>query len=82
MDLNALKNNINIIREFFLFDEHIYIVPYLHSKIYCNESEVFIASLNLTISSLFNQNEESGVLLGVNYSEDLNEFYRVNSHVK
>ena len=43
----------------------IYFVPYLHSKIYCNESKALITSMNLYLASILN-NKEIGILLTKN----------------
>ena len=81
MDPQAPKNNIYKIRNFLTYQGHILLIPYLHSKIYCNESQALITSLNLSISSLFNQNEESGVLIDVNTSPESKQFNNIISHL-
>ncbi|MEE9376739.1 MAG: phospholipase D-like domain-containing protein [Candidatus Lokiarchaeia archaeon] len=80
-DPQAPKDNIYKIRDFLSYSKHIYLVPYLHSKIYCNESQALITSLNLSISSLFNQNEESGVLLKINRYPESGEYNNVISYL-
>ena len=76
-DPQAPPKNIYIIRDFLDYQDHIFLVPYLHSKIYCNESSVLITSLNLSISSLFNQNEESGILFFNYESIESKEYKKV-----
>lgn len=82
MDAHAPKNNIYKIRNFLTYQGHILLVPFLHAKIYCNESQALITSLNLSISSLFNQNEESGVLIDVNTSLESKQFNNIISHLE
>lgn len=82
MDPSAPRNNIYKIRDFLSYSGHIYLVPYLHSKIYCSESSALVTSLNLSISSLFNQNEESGVLLESNNGLESREYNKIISHLK
>lgn len=82
MDPQAPKNNIYKIRDFLSYQGHIHIVQYLHSKIYCNESQALITSLNLSISSLFAQNKECGVLLEIYNDLESTEYYKVISHLK
>ncbi len=50
---------------------NLYLVPNLHSKIYCNESKALITSLNMYLHSVIN-NEEVGVKLSKKH--DLKEF--------
>jgi len=81
-DPQAPPKNIYIIRDFLDYQNHIFLVPYLHSKIYCNESCVLVTSLNLSISSLFNQNEESGVVLTRNNSMESQEYKKIISYIE
>ena len=81
-DPQAPLNNIYKIRDFLNYQDHIYLVPYLHSKIYCNESCVLVTSLNLSISSLFNQNEESGIVLTRNNSIEFQEYKKIISYLE
>ncbi|HEC37919.1 hypothetical protein LCGC14_0757100 [marine sediment metagenome] len=57
----------------------IYLIPKLHSKLYCNESYALITSMNLFLASILN-NKEIGVLL----SKDLEspEFNEIITYVK
>ena len=80
-DPQAPKDKIYKIKDFLDYQGHIYLVPYLHSKIYYNESSALITSLNLSISSLFNQNEEYGILLERNNSIEFNEYKKINSYM-
>ena len=80
-DTNAPSDNIYKIRDFLSFSGHIYLVPYLHSKIYCNESRALITSLNLSISSLFNQNKESGVFLELINDLESIEYSKILSYL-
>ena len=81
-DPQAPPKNIYIIRDFLDYQDHIFLVPYLHSKIYCNESCVLVTSLNLSISSLFNQNEESGILFFNDESIESKEYKKVISYLE
>ena len=81
-DPQAPPKNIYIIRDFLDYQDHIFLVPYLHSKIYCNESSVLITSLNLSISSLFNQNHESGVVLTRKNSIEAQEHEKIISYIE
>lgn len=80
-DRLAPQKNIYRIRDFVSFPFHIYLVPFLHSKIYCNESKALVTSLNLSISSLFNENEESGVLLESKLNSESIEYKKIVSHL-
>lgn len=80
-DPQSPKDNIYKIRDFLDYQGHIYLVPYLHSKIYCNESSALVTSLNLSITSLFNQNEESGILLERNNSIESNEYNKIITYI-
>lgn len=80
-DPRAPKDNIYKIKDFLEYQGHIYLVPYLHSKIYCNERCALITSLNLSISSLFNQNEESGILLECYNSLESKIYKQIISYV-
>ncbi|MBA7526868.1 hypothetical protein ES705_19039 [subsurface metagenome] len=55
----------------------IYIIPKLHSKIYCNESKAIITSMNLYLASILN-NKEIGILLTKN--TELAEFNKIISY--
>lgn len=79
-DAHAPSNNIYKIRDFLSYSEHIYLVPYLHAKVYCNETCALVTSLNLSISSLFNQNKEIGILIERNSSKESNEYRKIISY--
>ena len=81
-DPQAPQKNIYIVRDFLDYQDHIYLVPYLHSKIYCNESSVLVTSLNLSISSLFNQNEESGLVLVRSNNIESQEYKKIISYLE
>lgn len=81
-DPQAPPDNIYKIRDFLDYQKHIYLIPYLHSKIYCNESRALISSLNLSISSLFNQNEESGIVLTRNDNKEYQEYKKIISYIE
>ncbi len=52
----------------------LFLIPNLHSKIYCNESKVLITSMNMYLHSVLN-NAEIGVLLNSeNDVEDIREY--------
>ena len=57
----------------------IYLIPKLHSKIYCNESRALITSMNLILISILNNKE-----IGITLNKDLepNEFNTIISYVK
>jgi len=80
-DLQAPRDNIYKIKDFLDYQGHIYLVPYLHSKIYCNESSALKTSLILCISSLFNQNVESGIIIECNNSLESNEYKKIISYI-
>lgn len=42
---------------------HVHYCPYLHAKCFFNEKDTVISSMNLTVSSVANENMELGVLL-------------------
>jgi hypothetical protein len=80
-DPQAPRDNVLVIQDFLNYHNHIYLVPYLHSKIYCNESVALIPSLNLSISSLFNQNEECGILIEKSNPYETKEFQNILFYV-
>ena len=55
----------------------IYVIPKLHSKIYCNESKALVTSMNLYLASILN-NKEIGILLTKN--SELTEFNQIISY--
>ena len=55
----------------------IYVVPQLHSKIYCNESKAIITSMNLYLFSILN-NKEIGIVL--TKKTELTEFNKIISY--
>lgn len=81
-DTHAPSDNIYKIRDFLSYSGHIYLVPYLHAKVYCNESCALITSLNLSISSLFNQNKEIGIFLEIINNSESNEYNKILSYLK
>ena len=50
---------------------HIHYCPYLHAKCYFNEKDTIIPSMNLTMSSLANENKELGILLKKGEDDEL-----------
>ena len=76
------KNEINVEKRLkFLHSEgcKIHLIPKLHSKIYCNESNALITSMNLILVSILNNKE-----IGITLNKDLepNEFNKIISYVK
>jgi len=53
---------------------NLYLVPNLHTKIYCNESKALISSMNLYMHSVIN-NEEIGVKIGKKH--EMEEFEKI-----
>lgn len=51
-----------VLKDFTQRDCSLFLLPNLHSKIYCNESTVLITSMNMFLYSVLN-NEEIGVLI-------------------
>jgi len=58
---------------------NLYLVPNLHSKIYCNESKALITSMNMYLHSVIN-NEEIGVK--INKKHELKDYENVIYYVQ
>lgn len=65
----------------FIYDEgcKIYLIPKLHSKLYCNESKALITSMNLILHSILN-NKEIGITLNKDLEPD--EYNKIISYIK
>ncbi|GAG85505.1 unnamed protein product, partial [marine sediment metagenome] len=73
---NGVERNLKFVQE---EGCKVYLIPNLHSKIYCNESKALITSLNLILFSILN-NKEIGILL--NKELEPEEFNKIISYVK
>jgi len=79
VDVNFITRSSDYKKLKFMHEEgcKIYVIPKLHSKIYCNESKALITSMNLYLASILN-NKEIGILLKKNM--ELTEFNTIISY--
>jgi phosphatidylserine/phosphatidylglycerophosphate/cardiolipin synthase-like enzyme len=75
------KDNISKIKEFVKYARWVYLVPYLHSKIYCNESKALVTSLNLSFDSIANRNEEAGIIIEKNNQNESQEYFNIIEYI-